>query len=76
VKNLLKYKGIIFDFDGTIADTLPLCFHSFKEIFSKYDQRDLSTEEIIDMFGPSEVGIIHQNLNNSDQIESAIQDYY
>lgn len=56
----MKYKGIIFDFDGTIADTLPLCFYSFKEIFRKYNQRDLSSEEVLDMFGPSEVGIIQQ----------------
>jgi pyrophosphatase PpaX len=72
----MKYKGIIFDFDGTIADTLPLCFYSFKEIFKEYDQRDLSSEEIIQMFGPSEVGIIQQNMTDSNQIEKAIQEYY
>jgi pyrophosphatase PpaX len=72
----MKYKGIIFDFDGTIADTLPLCFYSFQEIFKRYDQRNLSSEEIVQMFGPSEAGIIRQNLNNADFIERAIQDYY
>lgn len=72
----MKYKGIIFDFDGTIADTLPVCFYSFNEIFKRYDQRDLSSEEIMQMFGPSEIGIIRQNLKAAQQIEQAIEDYY
>jgi len=72
----MKYKGIIFDFDGTIADTLPLCFYSFNEIFNRYDRRDLSSEEIIQMFGPSEIGIIQQNLKAVKQIDQAIDDYY
>ncbi|WEK56051.1 MAG: HAD family hydrolase [Candidatus Cohnella colombiensis] len=72
----MMYKGIIFDFDGTIADTLPLCFYSFKEIFKRYDQIDLSSEEIVQMFGPSEIGIIQQNLKATNQIERAIEEYY
>lgn len=72
----MKYKGIIFDFDGTLADTLPLCFYSFNEIFKKYDRRDLSAEEIVQMFGPSEAGIIQQNLKAVDQIEKAVEEYY
>jgi len=25
-------KAIIFDFDGTLADTLPLCFYAFQAV--------------------------------------------
>ena len=26
-------RTIIFDFDGTLADTLPLCYYSFQNVF-------------------------------------------
>lgn len=72
----MKYKAILFDFDGTIADTLPVCFYSFQKIFNKYDNSSLSDQDIIAMFGTSEVGIIHKNLLNKSRINDAIDDYY
>src|SRR5690554_3031831 len=67
---------ILFDFDGTVADTLSVCFHAFQEVFNKYDNRTLSNQEIIAMFGPSEVGIIQQNLINKNHMNEAFNDYY
>ncbi|WP_274362321.1 HAD family hydrolase [Paenibacillus thermotolerans] len=72
----MKYKVILFDFDGTLADTLPVCFYSFQQVFTKYDNRTLSNQDIIAMFGPSEVGIIQQNLLCKDRIDEAIEDFY
>ncbi|WP_391122224.1 HAD family hydrolase [Psychrobacillus sp. L3] len=68
-------KAIIFDFDGTLANTLPICFHSFQSVFKEFDNRDLSNEDIKTMFGPSETGIIWQNLINMNK-EQAIEMYY
>ncbi|WP_108669349.1 HAD family hydrolase [Peribacillus acanthi] len=68
-------KAVIFDFDGTLADTLPVCFIAFKGVFKEFDNREVTTEEIIAMFGPSETGIIRENLRNSDY-EKAIELYY
>ncbi|MBL2346880.1 HAD family hydrolase, partial [Klebsiella pneumoniae] len=55
-------RTIIFDFDGTLADTLPLCYYSFQNVFWQFDNKKITEAEILSMFGPSEVGIIHENL--------------
>ncbi|MEW4225809.1 HAD family hydrolase [Rossellomorea marisflavi] len=68
-------KAIIFDFDGTLADTLPVCFQAFQSVFKKFDDRELDVEEIKAMFGPSETGIIRANLKN-DHHDQAIEHYY
>ena len=72
----MKIKGIIFDFDGTIADTLPICLHSFRRVFHEFDGRSLTDHEITAMFGPSEVGIIEQNLRRKEFVPQAIEAYY
>ena len=71
----MKARAIIFDFDGTIADTLPICYYAFQYVFREFDNRDLSSEEIKAMFGPSETGIIKENLNSMDT-DKAIELYY
>lgn len=68
-------KAIIFDFDGTVADTLPICFYSFNKVFKEFDRINLSDTEIVKMFGPSEVGIILNNLK-SDRKNEAVEKYY
>ncbi|MGC5327523.1 HAD family hydrolase [Brevibacillus sp. SYSU BS000544] len=69
-------KAVLFDFDGTLADTLPLSFTAFQYVFQKYEQREVSQEEIIAMFGPTEDGIIAKNFSNQANVSAAIQDYY
>ena len=68
-------KAIIFDFDGTLANTLPICYFAFQHVFKEFDNKDLSSEEIKAMFGPSETGIIRENLSNINK-ELAIESYY
>ena len=53
-----KFKGIIFDLDGTIADTLPLCIKAFRQSVEPLALKPISDEEIIATFGPSEEGTI------------------
>ncbi|QDP39881.1 HAD family hydrolase [Radiobacillus deserti] len=68
-------KAIIFDFDGTLADTLPVCFEGFQKTFEEYDHRSLTEEEIVEMFGPTEADIIRQNLKH-DKKEEAVEWYF
>ena len=46
-------KAIIFDFDGTLANTLPVCFYAFLSVFKKFDNNEVTPDEIKAMFGPS-----------------------
>ncbi|MFC5703276.1 HAD family hydrolase [Cohnella faecalis] len=69
-------KTVLFDFDGTLADTLPLSFKAFKAVFEKYDNRIVTEEQLVGMFGPTEDEIIATNLENISEIKQAIQDYY
>src|ERR1700731_2674840 len=53
-----KIKAVIFDLDGTLANTLPLCIRAFRESVSPLIHRSVTDEEIIATFGPSEEGTI------------------
>jgi len=53
-----KIKGVIFDLDGTLANTLPLCISAFRKAIEPLANRSISDEEIIATFGPSEEGTI------------------
>lgn len=51
--------GVIFDFDGTLADTLPLCIRAFRASIEPHLGRPVSDAEIIATFGPAEQGTIN-----------------
>ena len=53
-----KIKAFIFDLDGTLANTLPLCIHAFRQSVEPLINRQITDEEIIATFGPSEEGTI------------------
>lgn len=53
-----RKKLYIFDFDGTLADTLPLCFECFRIVFRAHLGVDFKNTEIREHFGPSEELII------------------
>ncbi len=72
---MLIIKAVIFDFDGTLADTLPVCFYAFQAVFKEFDNLEITSEEIKAMFGPSETGIIRGNLLNKNS-DKAIELYY
>ncbi|MFB4159188.1 HAD family hydrolase [Geomicrobium sp. JSM 1781026] len=67
-------KAYIFDFDGTLANTLPLCFDCFRRVFKEFDKRDITNDEIIGMFGPTEVDILRKHLR-TEQKEQAVHEF-
>jgi phosphoglycolate phosphatase-like HAD superfamily hydrolase len=54
----MKIRAVIFDLDGTLADTLPLCIQAFRASVQPLIHRCPSDEEIVATFGPSEEGTI------------------
>lgn len=55
---MTKIKAVIFDLDGTLGNTLPLCIAAFRSAIEPLLNRSLSDQEIIATFGPSEEGTI------------------
>lgn len=51
-------KAFLFDLDGTIGNTLPLCIEAFRRAIEPLANQSLSDAEIIAQFGPSEEGTI------------------
>lgn len=42
-----KIKAILFDFDGTLMDTIPLIVESYQYVYREYCGREVSREEIV-----------------------------
>lgn len=57
----MKYKYFLFDWDGSLADTLPIWFAGYKKIFTKFGievtNEILSKEVLGDWEGPERLGI-------------------
>ena len=64
METAIRLKGIIFDLDGTLGNTLPICFTAFRHAFERFTGRDYSEREISTFFGPSEEGIIERVVPN------------
>jgi phosphoglycolate phosphatase-like HAD superfamily hydrolase len=69
----MKFKTILFDLDGTIADTLPLCIAAFKKSVQPWLSAEISEQEIIATFGPSEEGTIRKLIPEHE--EAGVRDY-
>jgi pyrophosphatase PpaX len=54
----MPLQGVIFDLDGTLADTLPICISAFQTVFSTYLGKSYSDDEVRATFGPSEEGVL------------------
>lgn len=61
-------KTAIFDFDGTLADTIPLCREAFRRAVRELDGRTLTDEEIERNFGPDDLGVIQRLLPDNPEL--------
>jgi phosphoglycolate phosphatase-like HAD superfamily hydrolase len=56
----MHIQGIIFDLDGTLADTLPICIQAYQETLKHFTGRSFTEEEITAHFGLIEAGILQR----------------
>jgi beta-phosphoglucomutase-like phosphatase (HAD superfamily) len=56
-----RLAGAIFDLDGTLVDTLPVCFAAFRRAFERLGGPPHSDDAIRALFGPSEEGMMHED---------------
>lgn len=69
----MRIDGVIFDLDGTLADTLPVCFVAFRRTMEAFTDRQFTDEEIMSHFGPSEEGIFQRLV--PDRWEACLRVY-
>jgi|SRR5690554_2919616 len=69
-----NFEGIIFDVDGTLASTMELIHASFNYITTKYLSKNISREEVIELFGPTEDAILSEWF--TDNLSEVQNDYY
>lgn len=68
-----NFKSVIFDVDGTLVDSLPLCVEAFRLAAEPIAQRKFSTEEIFAAFGPSDEGTIRVFV--PDAVETCLEQF-
>ena len=71
----MAIRVLIFDFDGTIANTSPLIFASFNAVAQKFLNRTYTPPEIIALYGPTEDEII-ASLVKPEEYAAAISEFY
>lgn len=67
-------KAVIFDLDGTIGNTLPICIRAFEEAVSPYAGRRLTRREVVETFGLNEEGMVRAIV--TDRWREALHDFY
>jgi len=70
-------KGVIFDMDGTLIDTLSHSFEAFNHGFTQYGAKRHTPQEILAYFGPSEGDIFSRvvGVENGKKAYQAFRQY-
>ncbi len=74
----LRTEAIVFDFDGTLADTLPLITASWNAALRDFLPRPHTVEDVVARFGPTEENMLRAHLHAHDQatVDAAIERYF
>jgi HAD superfamily hydrolase (TIGR01509 family) len=62
MESFKRPRAAIFDFDGTLVDTFDLVITSYATACRDYFGRELSREEVISRFGPTECDMLRRDL--------------
>lgn len=69
--------GVIFDLDGTLADTLDLCIEAFQVAIAEHTGDRLTPSEVVALWGPTEEGVLRSavGLGWEDSVETFLSEY-
>ena len=72
----MKYRGILFDLDGTLLDTTELIVKSFQHTFRVHYNRDITPAEIHPFFGQTlRAAMEHLGPDKVDELIATYRDY-
>jgi len=71
----MQFDHVIFDIDGTMADTLDLCVEVFQITLAWINQRPYTREEILNHFGVRDEEIMRRMVA-PEVYEQALEQYY
>ena len=69
-----RFRAMLFDLDGTLADTLPLIYRAFNDALTPVTGRLYGGSEIRSWFGPPDTEIIRKLLAE-EHVDDAIERY-
>lgn len=69
-------KAVLFDFDGTLADTYDIIHFAFQGIYKEFLNRSVTKQDIVALFGPPEDIIIEQQFKAHGDIKPILKHYY
>ena len=74
----MKFEAVIFDLDGTLADTFPLIVAAWNAALGETLGREFSTEEVVSRFGIPDAAMLRRELNDHPEpvIEAALEKYF
>ncbi len=70
-------QGVIFDLDGTLADTLDVCIEAFQYAIKAHTGDHLSPAEVVSLWGPTEEGVFRAAVGPEweDSVETFLSEY-
>ncbi|WP_425060995.1 Pyrophosphatase PpaX [Sporomusa carbonis] len=72
----MKFKGLLFDLDGTLIDTSELIIRSFQHTFKQHYDRILSLQEIYAFFGkPLKAAMEHYGPDKVDELIKTYREF-
>jgi HAD superfamily hydrolase (TIGR01549 family) len=73
-----KLRGIVFDLDGTLVDSLGATFDAFNHSIEHFGGKRLTGEQILSYFGPGEGGIFARILGQENALPAytRARDYF
>ena len=69
-------KAVLFDFDGTLADTYDIIHFAFQGIYKEFLDKTVTKQDIVALFGPPEDIIIEKEFKTHGDIKPILKHYY